>query len=66
MGKHHYAFRAYQQGGIPDDYATALRALDQHRASIESHNAANKGYLRWKEFLWDRAILDGLPGNTQE
>ena len=56
-----YAFRAYKQGGDVNEYATALRRLDQHRASVEDHNVANMGYLRYKEFLWDRGILNRLP-----
>ena len=55
-----YAFRAYKQGGDIEDYLTALRDLDQYRSYIETHNVANMGYLRYKEFLWDRTASSNL------
>ena len=73
MGLHDYeltrvasrAFRAHQQGGDVNDYLKALRRLDQHRAAIETHNVANMGYLRWKEFLWDRKALSNPPSKER-
>jgi len=54
------AFRAYKQGGDIGPYAVALKAVDDHRAAIDQYHVADMGYLRWKEFLWNRAIVDQL------
>ena len=56
------AFRAYKQGGDIGPYAGALKALDEHRAAIDRHHVADMGYLHWKEFLWNRAIVDKVSG----
>ena len=50
------AYDAYKAGGNVEAYVTALKVLDDYRASVDRYNVANMARLRSREPLWDRNL----------